>query len=227
MKLLWTADGPVDFAGRFFRFEGVQLQPTPVQRPHPPIYYASISRDSVIHYGAKGIPFIIDPTGTMSSLAELAEAWGQAAVDHGHSRQGDLVACRYVWVAPTGEEARAYVGQAPEVTSLAVDPSLTPRRPDGSIAEGYEYWERGWHGRTTEHYAQGSDWDDRWIAGDAERVIQQIKALEQMGYANLCVIFGLDRQPAPMSEIKRRMTLFAREIMPAFSPRRGRLCQPR
>jgi hypothetical protein len=39
-----------------------------------------------------------------------------------------------------------------------------------------------------------------------------------MGYANLCVIFGLDAAPAPVPEIKRRMALFAREVMPAFDP---------
>jgi hypothetical protein len=39
-----------------------------------------------------------------------------------------------------------------------------------------------------------------------------------MGYANLCAIFGLDAAPAPVPEIKRRMALFAREVMPAFDP---------
>ena len=106
----------------------------------------------------------------------------------------------------------------PPVTSLAVDPRLTPRNLDGSIAEGYEYWERGWHGRTVDHYASDADWENRWIAGDVERVVGGITALERMGYANLCVIFGLDAAPVPVPEIKRRMALFAQEIMPAFNP---------
>jgi alkanesulfonate monooxygenase SsuD/methylene tetrahydromethanopterin reductase-like flavin-dependent oxidoreductase (luciferase family) len=218
MRRLWTADGPIDFDGRFYRFRGIELQPKPLQRPHPPIHYASISRDSIVHYGALGIPFIVDPTGTTSSLAELAEAWGQAAVDHGHPRRGDLVACRYVWLAPSNEEARRYVASTPTVSRLSVDPRLTPRNPDGSIASGYEYWQRGWHGRTVEHYAHDGDWDDRWIAGDVDRVVDGIRQLEAMGYANLCVIFGLDAQPASVPEVKRRMALFAKEIVPAFEP---------
>jgi alkanesulfonate monooxygenase SsuD/methylene tetrahydromethanopterin reductase-like flavin-dependent oxidoreductase (luciferase family) len=165
-----------------------------------------------------GIPVIVDPTGTTGSIAGLAHVWRQAAVENGHSPHGDLVACRYVWLAPTNSEAKTYVNGAPRVTSLAVDPRLTPRNKDGAVAEGYEYWERGWHGRTVDHYAADADWDDRWIAGDAERVVSGIRALEQMGYANLCVIFGLDAVPAPLPEIKRRMALFAREIMPAFEP---------
>jgi len=51
-------------------------------------------------------------------------------------------------------------------------------------------------------YADAADWDDRWIAGDVERVVSGIQALERMGYANLCVIFGLDAAPAPVPEIK-------------------------
>jgi alkanesulfonate monooxygenase SsuD/methylene tetrahydromethanopterin reductase-like flavin-dependent oxidoreductase (luciferase family) len=218
MTRLWTSDVPIDFEGRFFQFHDIMLQPKPIQRPHPPIHYASISRDSIVHYGKLGIPVIVDPTGTTGSIADLADAWGQAAADNGHPRRGDLLACRYVWLAPTNAEARAYVGNAPAVTSLAVDPKLTPRNTDGSIAAGYEYWERGWHGRTVDHYANAADWDDRWIAGDVARVVSGIRALEEMGYANLCVIFGLDAQPAAVPEIKRRMALFAKEIMPAFEP---------
>jgi alkanesulfonate monooxygenase SsuD/methylene tetrahydromethanopterin reductase-like flavin-dependent oxidoreductase (luciferase family) len=216
MKRLWTAEGPLDFEGRFFQFSGVQLQPKPLQRPHPPIHYASISPESIVHYATMGIPFIVDPTGTTGSIATLAHAWRETAEECGHAPDGDLVACRYVWLAPTNVAARDYVDNAPPVTSLSVDPALTPRKRDGSIAEGYEYWERGWHGRTVDHYAAEADWDDRWIAGDVERVVSGIRALERMGYANLCVIFGLDAAPAPVPEIKRRMALFAREVMPAF-----------
>jgi F420-dependent oxidoreductase-like protein len=31
------ADGPFDFAGRHYRLEGLDAQPKPVQRPHPPV----------------------------------------------------------------------------------------------------------------------------------------------------------------------------------------------
>jgi alkanesulfonate monooxygenase SsuD/methylene tetrahydromethanopterin reductase-like flavin-dependent oxidoreductase (luciferase family) len=216
MRLLWSSKGPVDFEGRFFQFKNIELQPKPVQQPGPPLYYASISSGSIAHYGAKNIPCIVDPTGTTSALADLAQAWSGAAVENGHTGEGDLVACRYVWVAPTNESARAYVSRAPVVSSIAVDPTLTPRNPDGSIAKGYEYWEKGWHGRTTDHYASDVDWDDRWIAGDPERVVKQIESLEAMGYTNLCVIFGLDVAPSSIEEVKRRMKVFADEIMPAF-----------
>jgi alkanesulfonate monooxygenase SsuD/methylene tetrahydromethanopterin reductase-like flavin-dependent oxidoreductase (luciferase family) len=216
MTRLWTEPEPVHFKGEFFDVPGIRIQPGPVQRPHPPLYYASISPDSVIHYGAKGIPCIVDPTGTLGSIAELARRWSEAAKANGHPGRGDLVACRYTWVAPSVEEARRYVDNAPRVTGLSVDPALTPRNQDGTVADGYEYWRQGWHGRTLDHYASSEDWENRWLAGDVDRVVEGIRALEEMGYANLCVIFGQDAVPPPISEVKERMARFANEIFPAF-----------
>ena len=35
---LWTAQGPVDYAGVFYRLDGASCNPEPVQKPHPPIW---------------------------------------------------------------------------------------------------------------------------------------------------------------------------------------------
>ena len=37
MRVLWTEPSP-RFAGRYTRFDGIVLEPKPVQRPHPPIW---------------------------------------------------------------------------------------------------------------------------------------------------------------------------------------------
>jgi len=42
VKALWSGE-PVDFAGRFFRIDGYASNPRPVQRPWPPILYATSS----------------------------------------------------------------------------------------------------------------------------------------------------------------------------------------
>ncbi len=40
LKLLWTEDN-VTFEGKHYRFEGVTIEPKPVQRPRPPIWIAN------------------------------------------------------------------------------------------------------------------------------------------------------------------------------------------
>src|SRR5439155_9482178 len=70
IRKLWTQP-QVTHQGRFFQFEDVRLQPKPVQKPQPPMVYASINRDSVLHYAQQGIPFMVDPSLTFAALEEL------------------------------------------------------------------------------------------------------------------------------------------------------------
>ena len=42
-KALWT-QSPASFVGEFYRFEGVRCLPSPVQKPHPPIWVGGHSR---------------------------------------------------------------------------------------------------------------------------------------------------------------------------------------
>jgi hypothetical protein len=43
IKALWTMGKPA-YKGRFFSFEGIDAQPRPVQKPHPPIVAGGMSR---------------------------------------------------------------------------------------------------------------------------------------------------------------------------------------
>jgi alkanesulfonate monooxygenase SsuD/methylene tetrahydromethanopterin reductase-like flavin-dependent oxidoreductase (luciferase family) len=38
MIALWTADGPIDYAGFYYQVTGAVCAPAPIQRPHPPIW---------------------------------------------------------------------------------------------------------------------------------------------------------------------------------------------
>jgi alkanesulfonate monooxygenase SsuD/methylene tetrahydromethanopterin reductase-like flavin-dependent oxidoreductase (luciferase family) len=222
MRALW--EQPLaNHRGEFWNLDQVRLQPRPVQQPHPPLYYASINTDSITHYAAKGIPFIVDSTLRTSRVAELADLWHgvAAAHDQPNHNSADLVAIRYVWVDESDDAARDYVARSPQVTSTDTARELRPLQPDGTIAPGYEYWEKGWHGRDVAYYAHDSDWGDRWIAGTPSRVIDQIQALEQMGIRDMCCVFGLDTVAPSTAELERRMSLFAREVLPAFASARA------
>ncbi len=222
MTALWRGQ-PVHHAGAHWTLDDVRLQPRPLQEPHPPLYYASVSTESITHYAAKGIPFIVDSTVRTSRLAELADLWQGVARAHGHAPvEPDLVAVRYVWVDDTDEAGRDYVASTPPVTSTATDRRLRPLQADGTVAPGYEYWDKGWHGRDLAYYDQAPDWEDRWLAGSPERVIDQIRALHDLGIRDVCCVFGHDAAAPSRDETERRMARFAREVMPAFASRARR-----
>lgn len=46
LKALWTADGPLDFAGRFHTLKGASILPKPLQKPYPKFYLGGGSEDA-------------------------------------------------------------------------------------------------------------------------------------------------------------------------------------
>jgi alkanesulfonate monooxygenase SsuD/methylene tetrahydromethanopterin reductase-like flavin-dependent oxidoreductase (luciferase family) len=211
LRKLWTQPR-ASHRGRFFALEEVRLQPKPVQTPHPPMIYASISPQSVAHYARQGVPFLVDSTLTFETLVTLAGIWAEAApFRDGVSETVGPVALRSIWLASSNAEARAHVESLQGVSTVAYNPALAPINKEGQIAKGYEYWKTGWHGRTLDDYNSGPVWENRWIAGDQTRVIEKIKWMETLGYKDICVAFGHSMN---WDEEKRCMERFAREIMP-------------
>lgn len=220
MRALWTG-ASVSHEGSW-SLDDVRIQPRPVQAPHPPLFYASVNVDSIVHYAKQGIPFIVDSTVQTSQLATMVELWRDVARSHGHSVDGaELVAVRYVWLDDSDEAAREYVANTPKVASVATDSKIRPVDKDGNIASGYEYWEKGWHGRDTAYYSHDVDWSDRWVAGSAARVADQLAHLEAIGIRNVCCVFGLSAVPPPTEVVHHRMARFAQEILPAFRSQSG------
>src|SRR5688572_18010647 len=55
MQRCWSGE-PFDFDGRFHSAEKLHVRPRPVQRPHPPLYIAANSEDSVYSAARLGLP---------------------------------------------------------------------------------------------------------------------------------------------------------------------------
>src|SRR5262249_56932707 len=55
MRQCWTG-APFDFAGQFHSAERLHVRPRPMQRPHPPLFIAANSEDSVLSAARLGLP---------------------------------------------------------------------------------------------------------------------------------------------------------------------------
>lgn len=53
IKKLWTSDGPVDFAGKYYNLRSAPFDPRPVQQPHPPILIAGGGEKRTLRVTAK------------------------------------------------------------------------------------------------------------------------------------------------------------------------------
>lgn len=233
----WKGE-PFSYQGAFYQVDNVQVVPHPVQRPHPPVFVASINVDSIRHYAKRGIPFIVSGMESASALQESCVLWREIARANGHNPDGkEIVASRPVYLAETNERAKEFVMSQPAALPFAqaYNPHKTAStdheryaqqsapidQKTGKVARGYEYWEKGYQGRKPTDFLVNTEeaWEERWIAGDIDRVSRKIEELERVGVRNLICSFGLrgvgTRPPA--ADVLKAMERFARDVMPSFA----------
>ncbi len=76
LRALWTQEKP-SFAGRTVRFSGIDAQPRPVQKPHPPIVVGGTSASAferAVRHGNGWYGFLRDVATAKADLAGLAAA---------------------------------------------------------------------------------------------------------------------------------------------------------
>ena len=228
---------PFSYHGKHYQVDNVMITPPPIQKPHPPVCVASINTQAVDHYAKKGIPFMVDATVTHGRVVEAIKEWKTVARQHGHDTTGtEFVVMRNVHLNDTNEKAKEYVMQVQgSPLSAAYDSQGTPTddkqtwlhqsapidpKP-GKIAKGYEYWQKGFAGRSPDEmkFASEDSWNNRWVAGDIDRVTRQIEVLEAAGVTNIMLgttSGALGRDPR---EVRKTLERFTREVLEPFSKR--------
>src|SRR5881296_1028209 len=104
---LWTEER-VSYAGKFHQFRDVHLKPRPVQKPHPPIWVASVaSVESFVWAGQRGYHVMIVPyAGSIQKVRDMVRAYRQAWREAGHPPGTEQVqSSLHCYVAETHEAA--------------------------------------------------------------------------------------------------------------------------
>ena len=106
VRTLWR-DTPASFKGRFSQFEGVSIDPKPVQKPGPPIWVGGRSDAALARAGRQGdgwISYVVQPERYSQSLEKVRGA-AQAA---GRTLDGFTAAhLAFVTIGRDRERARA------------------------------------------------------------------------------------------------------------------------
>ena len=80
VRTLWR-DSPASFKGRFARFEGVSIDPKPVQKPAPPIWIGGRSDAALTRAGRQGegwISYVVQAERYKQSVAKIEAAAAMA-----------------------------------------------------------------------------------------------------------------------------------------------------
>ncbi len=194
----WSNGQRFSYSGRYFQVPETIVTPRPLQRPHPPIWVAAGSPESVAMAAQNNLP-LMQSTNTWP-LAETRKFCEQY---RGHmqrlGRGQPILLNRLVYVAPTDEQARRDAERGAMARLERTFEVLYPER------------KQSLRGAITFETMQG----DMFTLGSPETCIENIRMLrDEVGIDYLICKFNMAGVSPERS--LRSMELFSREVMPAF-----------
>jgi alkanesulfonate monooxygenase SsuD/methylene tetrahydromethanopterin reductase-like flavin-dependent oxidoreductase (luciferase family) len=101
----WTEER-VTFAGKHFRFDGIEVLPKPLQAPHPPVWMAATSEGAIDWAAGRGFSILMDPHASLAELGAKRRRYRDKLAEAGFSEDGrDIPMARLIALAPTAAEA--------------------------------------------------------------------------------------------------------------------------
>lgn len=182
----------LSFAGRWWRFDDVEVLPKPLQQPHPPVWLAATSPEAIEKAAADGFTILMDPHSSHAEIGRKRQSYVASLEKHGYSIAGrDIPVARLLAVAKTDAEAErvAREGAAWTVGSYANPGKNALRGVDAGAADD-----------PVERYLR-----DVVIRGTPERVadeVERLRAETGLDYL-LC---------APLS--RESLDLFTAKVLP-------------
>ena len=196
---LW-AGGPVTFQGNYYKVEGGRIEPTPLTKPHPPIWIGGWGELTLRRAATLADNWIPGPTADLARLLAGKQrflAHRAAAGLSAPSTEWPLT--RDVIIADTDREAR----------------ELAERHIMISYRNEYA---GGWkHPLIDASIATDLDrlMQDRFLIGGPDQVIAALRPFVQR-YGATHLICRLFFPGMPHRHIMRELELIAKEVMPAF-----------
>jgi probable F420-dependent oxidoreductase len=198
MKALWTGER-VDVKGEFYTVQG-RLEPTPVTKPHPPLWIGGWGERTLQRAATIGDNWIPGPTGDLARLRAGKQQFLENRRAAGRTAPvTEWPVTRDVIIADTDAEARR----------LAETHIMIAYRKEYAGGWRHPFIDAG----------SAADLDtlmaDRFIIGGPEQCIRQIRRfVDEYGMTHLiCRLFfpGM-----PHRHILRELELLAQEVIPAF-----------
>jgi alkanesulfonate monooxygenase SsuD/methylene tetrahydromethanopterin reductase-like flavin-dependent oxidoreductase (luciferase family) len=193
-------DERVTFKGQYWDFADVEVLPKPLQQPHPPVWLAATSPDSIRRAAEGGYSILMDPHAAHEEIGRKRAAYRQLLEENGHAYEGRILpTARLLAVAPTAAEAAEVARQGAEWTVGSY------ARSAGEVREGRDPIQR---------YVE-----DVIIHGTPSQVTDRVRELEGT--------IGLDYLLcAPLSHDS--FMLFTRDVLPNLvDGRRGAVTRRR
>ena len=189
----WTSDERFDHDGEYWQFKNIVVEPPTIQKPHPPLWTAAGTDDSVARVARSGFSVMFDQFASFERTAERMAVWRNTCAEIGRPFDPMAVAlARGVEITHTDAEYEA---------ALALRESRTARM-------------FGAYGPLPgqETRAQPESFADPTLSKDAlignpDQVMAYLALLQSMGFEYILIL---------LPERIETLRSFAREIMSQF-----------
>ena len=211
----WSG-APFDFQGRFHSAQGVHVRPRPVQHPHPPLFIACNSEDSVRSAARLGLPTLSSFFVPVDELQRRHRLYRELAREAGRSPgeietlEAQSWGMRVVHVAPSREEAL----RAIEAPFMGYQQKMAVLRSDSAGGSVPDSFDRSLlRLRSFQEYL-ATGWTLLGTADEVREGLQQY--LEATGYRRVLLLMALPGLDTALA--LRSMRLFAEKVAPAVAP---------
>ena len=210
---LWNAEGPISHAGKYYRFDEIEVTPMPVQKPMP-IYIAAFSTPTIKLAAKYGHNLVVSAGSAAvmhGGMANLARIYDEACEEAG-TRPGRKITSTYIHFADTPEQVRAaqerQVRYHQECTSSALPGDR--RTAPSSYAYFSNIVDR-YAKLTPEHVA-----DSTTLIGNSAQIADVLaEKVALAGFDEVILYFNLGLKPH--QQVKDEMARFAAEVAPLFA----------
>jgi alkanesulfonate monooxygenase SsuD/methylene tetrahydromethanopterin reductase-like flavin-dependent oxidoreductase (luciferase family) len=197
IKRLWTED-EVTHHGRFFRLTGARPLLKPVQRPHPPIWFAANNDGAVERSARLADAWVINPHAKLGILTQQMALYRKALQEAGKPFPTELPMIKELYIAPDRrtamQECRPYLeAKYQAYTSWGQDKALPP---EDSFDLAFEELVR-----------------DRFIIGDPDDCVRELRRYVDALGVN-CFIFRIQWPGMSQATVLRTIELLAERVMP-------------
>jgi probable F420-dependent oxidoreductase len=125
MRTLWSQD-VVSYEGEIYRFTGVTIEPKPVQRPGPPVWFGAGAPPAVRRAAKLGAGWLGAGSASSAAFADQSRILADALRDEGRDPDAFPVGKR-VYIAVEDTEARARERLTPRLDGFYDAPGITDR----------------------------------------------------------------------------------------------------
>ena len=195
IRKAWGEDGRFSHAGKRWRYDNIIVEPSPLQRPHPPFWMGAGSDASIRRAAREGYNLLLDQVGSIDLTIERVATFRQECELMGRPDHPMMV----------GVTRGLHLIRSPNDRDAALATRREVLKTIGGIAKGRDAAQ---YADPTNISADLVREDDAPLLGTAPEIVERLRKLERGG-----VGYVLLADPAASRET---LQTFAEEVMPAF-----------